>query len=174
MPKSCFGGSTFHSLRWIALPPCPVTPRPEQSHDLSVTKITHLDDAHRYGRLVNCKCDTSELGLRTASRALPRKVLAMRRTVVLVASMALTLLLASGVALALNTIRCDGGKCNGTPRNDRMLGTSKRDIMYGFKGDDSLLGEGGNDDLYGFDGRDGLLGHAGADKLSGSDGIDNL
>jgi serralysin len=98
----------------------------------------------------------------------------MRRTALLLSSMALTLLLASGVALALNTIRCDGGKCNGTPRNDRMLGTIKRDIMYGFKGDDRLLGEGGNDDLYGFDGRDGLLGGAGADKLSGSDGIDNL
>lgn len=98
----------------------------------------------------------------------------MRRTAALLASTALTLLLASGVALALNTIRCDGGKCNGTLRNDRMLGTTKRDIMYGFKGSDRLLGEGGNDDLYGFDGRDWLLGDDGADKVSGSNGIDNL
>jgi Ca2+-binding RTX toxin-like protein len=108
------------------------------------------------------------------SRSLPRKAIEMRRIVLLTASMALTLLLASGVALALNTIRCDGGKCNGTPRNDRMLGTAKRDIMYGFKGEDSLLGEGGNDDLYGFDGRDVIIGDAGADKVSGSDGIDSL
>jgi hypothetical protein len=71
----------------------------------------------------------------------------MRRIVLLMASMALTLLLASGVALAFNTIRCDGGKCSGTPRDDKMLGTSGRDVMYGFKGNDRLLGEGGRDDL---------------------------
>ena len=41
----------------------------------------------------------------------------MRRTVLLMTSMALTLLLASGVALAFNTIRCDGGECNGTPND---------------------------------------------------------
>jgi Ca2+-binding RTX toxin-like protein len=156
-----------------------MTPRQANSHTfarnvLSVTKITHLGDTHRRERLVNCKCYTSELGYRAISRALPRKVLGMRRTVVLMASMALTLLLASGVALAINEIRCRGGECNGTPRNDKMLGTPKRDIMYGFKGDDRLFGRDASDDLYGFGGSDKANGGDGSDKLGGSDGRDSL
>ena len=159
--------------------PCPVPPGPDQSHALaknalSVTKITHSDDTHHRDRPVNCKCYTSELGHRAIYRALSRKVLGMRRTVLLMASMALTLLLASGVALAINEIRCDGGKCNGTPRNDKMLGSLRRDIMYGFKGDDRLFGRAARDDLYGFDGSDAIYGQAGNDKVSGSDGRDSL
>ena len=158
---------------------CTVPPRPEQSHALaknvlSVTKITHSDDTHRHDRLVNCKCYTSEPGHRAISRALPRKVFGMRRTVVLMASMALTVLLASGVALALNTIRCDGGKCNGTPKADKMMGTGGRDIIYGLKGDDALFGRPGRDDLYGFEGGDIAYGGAGSDKLFGGDGRDDL
>jgi hypothetical protein len=98
----------------------------------------------------------------------------MRRTVLLMASMALTLLLASGVALAINEIRCRGGECNGTPRNDKMLGTPRRDIVYGFKGDDRLFGRDAGDDLYGFGGSDIANGGDGADKLGGSDGRDSL
>jgi hypothetical protein len=51
----------------------------------------------------------------------------------LFASMALTFLLASGAALAFNTIRCDGGECNGTPNDDKMVGSDRRDILYAFR-----------------------------------------
>lgn len=98
----------------------------------------------------------------------------MKRIVLLIASMALTLLLASGVALAISEIRCRGGECNGTPNNDKMIGSLRRDIMYGFKGDDRLFGRGARDDLYGFDGRDNIYGQAGNDKVSGSNGGDSL
>src|SRR5215210_408899 len=64
----------------------------------------------------------------------------MRRTIVLLATMALTLLVASRVALAVTKI--------GGPGPDTLRGTN---------GDDNLLGKGGNDKLYALRGRDNLL-----------------
>ena len=55
----------------------------------------------------------------------------MRRTIVLLATMALTLLVASGVALAVTRI-----------------GTNGPDTLRGTNGTDNLLGNGGNDILY--------------------------
>jgi len=55
----------------------------------------------------------------------------MRRTIVLLATMALTLLVASGVALAVTRI-----------------GTNGPDTLRGTNGTDNLLGNGGNDVLY--------------------------
>ena len=98
----------------------------------------------------------------------------MRRTVLLMTSMALTLLLASGVAVAFNTIRCDGGECNGTPNDDKMVGSDRRDILYAFRGSDLLFGNGGRDDLYGFRGYDALRGGDGSDKLGGGPDKDEL
>ena len=72
----------------------------------------------------------------------------MRRTIVLLATMALTLLVASGVALAVTRIGTDGP-----------------DTLRGTKGDDNLLGKGGNDDLYALNGRDTLLGGPGKDVI---------
>lgn len=75
----------------------------------------------------------------------------MRKTVLLLVSLTFTFLLASGVALAYggggggttyNSIRCDGGKCQGTPKADEMLGTIQRDVIYGLKGDDRMWGRG--------------------------------
>ena len=60
--------------------------------------------------------------------------------------MAVTLVVASGVALALNKI--------GTNGPDTLTGTNKGD---------NLLGKGGNDDLYGLGGTDNLLGGPGKD-----------
>jgi Ca2+-binding RTX toxin-like protein len=74
----------------------------------------------------------------------------MRRTIVLLASMALILLVASGVALAANKI-----------------GTSGRDILEGTNGHDNLVGRGGNDDLFSQAGNDNLLGGPGKDRLVG-------
>jgi Ca2+-binding RTX toxin-like protein len=106
----------------------------------------------------------------------------MRGTLLLV-SMTLALLLASGVALAeygggggieYNTVRCDGGKCEGTTNDDRMVGTDRRDILYAFKGSDLLFGNGSSDDLYGFLGYDQLRGGDGSDKLGGGEDRDDL
>jgi Ca2+-binding RTX toxin-like protein len=74
----------------------------------------------------------------------------MRRTIVLLATMALTLLVASGVALAVTKI--------GGPGPDTLRGTS---------GADTLLGRGGNDALFSLGGRDNLLGEEGKDWVLG-------
>jgi Ca2+-binding RTX toxin-like protein len=73
----------------------------------------------------------------------------MRRTIVLLASMALTLLVASGVALAVTKIGTDGP-----------------DTLRGTNGDDNLIGKGGNDDLYALNGRDTLVGGPGKDVVA--------
>jgi Ca2+-binding RTX toxin-like protein len=73
----------------------------------------------------------------------------MRRTIVLLATMALTVLVASGVALAVNKIGTDGP-----------------DTLRGTNGDDNLLGKGGNDDLYALNGRDTLVGGPGKDVVA--------
>jgi Ca2+-binding RTX toxin-like protein len=76
----------------------------------------------------------------------------VRRTLVLFTTMALTLLVASGVALAVTKIGTDGP-----------------DTLRGTNGDDNLLGKGANDVLYALGGRDNLLGAEGKDWLFGGD-----
>jgi hypothetical protein len=70
----------------------------------------------------------------------------MRRAILIVAAMALTVLVTSGVAWALNKIGTDGP-----------------DTLRGTNGNDNLIGKGGNDRLFGLDGRDNLLGGPGKD-----------
>jgi hypothetical protein len=72
----------------------------------------------------------------------------MRRTMLLMANMALTLLVASGVALAVTKI-----------------GTNGPDFLKGINGADNLDGRGGNDVLYALAGQDNLLGGKGKDWL---------
>ena len=74
----------------------------------------------------------------------------MRRTVLLLSTMTLILLVAGGVALAVNKIGTDGP--------DTLRGTNKAD---------NLLGQGGNDILFGGGGRDNLLGGPGKDAVFG-------
>jgi hypothetical protein len=74
----------------------------------------------------------------------------MRRLILLLTAMALTLVLASGVALAVNKI-----------------GTNGPDILRGTNGADNLIGKGGNDGLFGLGGRDNLLGGEGKDWVLG-------
>jgi len=64
--------------------------------------------------------------------------------------MALTLLVASGVAMAVTKI-----------------GTNGPDTLKGTNGADNLLGKGGNDKLYALAGRDNLLGGPGKDIVFG-------
>jgi len=75
----------------------------------------------------------------------------MRRAILLVAMMAVSLLVASGVAWAVNKIGTDGP-----------------DTLRGTNGNDNLIGKGGNDRLFALDGRDNLLGGPGKD-LVGTD-----
>jgi Ca2+-binding RTX toxin-like protein len=74
----------------------------------------------------------------------------MRRAILLVAMMSLTLLVASGVALAVTKI-----------------GTNGPDTLSGTNGADHLIGKGGNDQLYALGGRDNLLGGPGKDIVLG-------
>ena len=72
----------------------------------------------------------------------------MRRAILLVAMMAVSLLVASGVAWAVNKIGTDGP-----------------DTLRGTNGNDNLIGKGGNDRLYALNGRDNLLGGPGKDVV---------
>ena len=74
----------------------------------------------------------------------------MKRTIVLLATVALTLLVASGVALAVTRIGADGP-----------------DTLRGTKGNDNLIGKGGNDKLLALAGNDTLLGGPGKDTVNG-------
>jgi Ca2+-binding RTX toxin-like protein len=74
----------------------------------------------------------------------------MRRIILLFMAMAMTLVVASGVALAANKIGTDG-----------------RDTLWGTNGADNLFGLGGNDKLYALRGSDNLLGGPGSDFVVG-------
>ncbi len=73
-----------------------------------------------------------------------------RRVVLVVAVMVLALVLASGVAQAVNKV-----------------GTDSPDTLRGTNGDDNLSGGGGNDELFGLGGRDNMLGGEGKDWVLG-------
>ncbi len=94
----------------------------------------------------------------------------MRRTVLLVAVVAACLVMASGVALAVNRV--------GTNGNDVLKGTDGKDNLLGLGGQDDLFGKGGSDNLVGGDGNDNVLGGderrlGGGDKnLAGGKGND--
>jgi Ca2+-binding RTX toxin-like protein len=114
----------------------------------------------------------------------------MRKMVLLLASVAVTMVVAGGVAWAA-TIKCPNGNffgdsrpCFGTPRADTMRGTAGFNAMYGKAGADTLYGRGGwydsldggegSDKLYGGKGHDALRGVNDGDKLFGGPGPDVL
>jgi Ca2+-binding RTX toxin-like protein len=118
----------------------------------------------------------------------------MKRTTLLLAVMVLTLLVASGAALAA-TIECDLGRCVGTPHPETMYGSDEdlggygnwivgregADKIYGRGGDDrtfdtggGLHGQKGDDIVHGGDGQDHIFGGSGADRLFGGRGPDLL
>jgi Ca2+-binding RTX toxin-like protein len=105
----------------------------------------------------------------------------MRRTIVLLATMALTLLVASGVALALTRIGSDGpNTLRGTKGDDNLLGQGGNDILLSLAGDDTLLGGPGKDVVNGgnlaepFAGNKNLVGGEGNDAVQGGLGSDNV
>ena len=71
----------------------------------------------------------------------------MRRTMLLLATMALTLLVAGGVALAVTRIGTDGpDTLRGTNKADTLIGLGANDRIFGgLRGNDTLLGGPGKD-----------------------------
>ena len=99
----------------------------------------------------------------------------VRRTILLLAAMGTALLLSSGVALALNVIKCGSEEpCHGTDRPDLMKGTDGFNFMLGHGNDDALKGFGRSDELFGQEGDDRLLGGRGQDFVVGGKGDDTL
>jgi Ca2+-binding RTX toxin-like protein len=105
----------------------------------------------------------------------------MRRTIVLLATMALTLLVASGVALAVTRIGTDGpDTLRGTNGDDNLLGKGANDILLALGGNDTLLGGSGKDVVNGgnlaepFGGNKNLVGGEGNDAVQGGLGSDNV
>jgi Ca2+-binding RTX toxin-like protein len=116
----------------------------------------------------------------------------MRRTIVLLATMTLTLLVASGVALAVTKIGTDGPDYfRGTNGDDILIGKGGNDILNSQAGNDDLLGgrgkdvvvggksccdesdfSGGDKNLLGGRGNDAVVGGRGADNIVGDDGND--
>jgi Ca2+-binding RTX toxin-like protein len=114
-----------------------------------------------------------------------------QRGVLLLTSMTVTILLASGVAFAANFIDCSANPCFGTDgddfifghqsgkTSDQIYGYGGHDYLYGYGGDDILVGDGqdnpsldGDDIFYGGDGNDSLYGYGGFDVFYGEAGSD--
>ena len=113
----------------------------------------------------------------------------MRRTILLLATMALTLLVASGVALAVTKIGTNGpDTLRGTNGDDNLLGLGGNDRLFAQRGDDNLLGGpgkdvvtaetksgrsyGGHKNMAGGPGNDVVFGGKGSDNLTGGEGND--
>jgi Ca2+-binding RTX toxin-like protein len=105
----------------------------------------------------------------------------MRRVVLVLAAMSLALLLASGVALAVNKVGTNGpDTLRGTNEADNLLGRGANDILLALAGDDNLLGERGKDIVFGGNerrlsrGNKTMVGGSGNDWVIGGRGSDNV
>jgi Ca2+-binding RTX toxin-like protein len=90
----------------------------------------------------------------------------MKKTFLLLASIALAVLLASGVAWAATK--------KGTEGDDVLPGTESRDVIIPFSGNDTVDAKGGNDDVRHSFGNDTIKGAAGNDTLRGGRGNDAI
>jgi Ca2+-binding RTX toxin-like protein len=96
----------------------------------------------------------------------------MRRITILLASLGLAVLLASGVALATDMDGTDGpDKLRGTNRADTLVGRGGNDVLSGRAGRDHLVGGRGKDWL--FSGNKNFFG-TGDKKLVGGPGNDGI
>ena len=86
----------------------------------------------------------------------------MRNATLLLASVALTMLLASGVAWATPV--------KGTEGPDTLQGTPSRDVIIPFDGDDTVYAESGGDQVRHSFGDDTIYGDSGGDTLRGGRG----
>jgi Ca2+-binding RTX toxin-like protein len=97
----------------------------------------------------------------------------MRKVVLLIATMALALLMASGVALAA-TFTCTTNPCNGTSVADVITGTVNAETINGQGGNDTISARDANDILSGGPGNDSMNGELGNDSLNGGTNNDTL
>jgi Ca2+-binding RTX toxin-like protein len=97
----------------------------------------------------------------------------MRRILVVLATMVMGVLLASGVAWAAN-ITCTGGPCTGTEQNDQITGSLLDDQIQALGGRDEVNARSGDDEVDGGRGGDDIFGRLGADLLSGGGGPDDI
>ena len=99
----------------------------------------------------------------------------MKRTMLLIASMMLALLVAAGVALAQDGVQkvCKTN-CQGTDRDDQLSGTPNPNTITGRKGADQIEGLGGKDFLNGNLGSDAVYGGNGEDKVYGGGNNDYM
>jgi len=102
----------------------------------------------------------------------------MRKTIVLLATLGLAGLLASGLALAapkgkgdmtlITRIDCKAGtSCQGTSGPDEIFGTESSDVIIPYAGNDKVYARGGNDEVRHSFGEDYIEGGLGADTLRG-------
>jgi RTX calcium-binding nonapeptide repeat (4 copies) len=104
-----------------------------------------------------------------------RKEAGMKRTMLLMASTMLALLVATGVALAQDGVsKVCSANCRGTDRDDQLSGTSKRNAIEGRNGADQIEGNGAKDTLNGNLGADAIYGGNGEDKLYGGGNDDYM
>ena len=73
-------------------------------------------------------------------------------------------------------LTCDGLRVTikGTPGNDRLVGTSRADVIAGLGGNDTIEGNAGNDHICGGPGNDLITGADGNDRLRGQGGADTI
>jgi len=90
----------------------------------------------------------------------------MKRAMLLLAMMAVTLVSASGIALAATIL--------GTDKDETLIGTRYADLVVANGGADGVRGNGGSDQLYGNTGRDRIRGGFGEDHLYGGGGDDTI
>ena len=105
----------------------------------------------------------------------------MRRAILLVAMMAVSLVVASGVALAVTKIGTNGpDTLRGTNGADTLIGKGGNDILFALAGKDNLLGGPGKDIVVGgterrpLGGDKNLAGGPGNDVVAGGLGSDNI
>jgi Ca2+-binding RTX toxin-like protein len=107
----------------------------------------------------------------------------MRRTIALLTTMAMMLLVATSVAVAGNVFCTNPGPCYGTDYADYIWGVDGGggnsifakggdDQVIATAGTNSLYGGAGNDLLYGENGNDTMYGNAGDDTMGGYGGTD--
>ena len=104
-----------------------------------------------------------------------------KRAILVMATIALTLLAASGVALAVTRIGTDGpDTLRGTNGADQLVGKGGNDVLLALAGNDTLLGADGKDVVNGgnlqepLGGAKNLVGGGGNDAVQGGLGPDNL
>jgi Ca2+-binding RTX toxin-like protein len=101
----------------------------------------------------------------------PRGGRTVRRVIILLVVITVTVAAVGGVALA-RTIRCHGGNCFGTNRADTIFGTNRHDAIFARGGGDFVTGRQMNDNLNGQNGNDRAFGGRRNDWVKGGRGND--